>query len=335
MNNPSNALPVAEEAVAPKRLNPAILLSIYLIIPAISGFMLIDYALTGLRISRGLDLNAQSIILIGLAFQSPHAFASLLLFFDSEYLREYKGRLAISALLSLGSLCILWFIGIAAFTLFLATYTFYHQSSQQAGVATLLAKNKARYHNLWRWMSFIIFFIGLFGIIIKTDPAITVFSVPVIKNFISIAAAIFLALYLVVSLSVARESKTTIGKAYVLANTLMFIAYICFFLEGFYFYMILVPVFVHDMTAFSFYINHNANRNNGKVINFVSRIRNIVAVPELLLTPLAGIVCGTALFFGANKMFYAYVAVFINVMHFYLEGIMWKKGSLHRKSIII
>lgn len=319
----------------PHRLNPAALLGIYSIIPAVLLFIAIDYWATNLQWSRSLDVTPQTTLLIGLLFQSPHAFASVLSFIDTEYIHAYKRQLILGVLIALGGMSLAVLFNNAALTLFLVIYTFYHQSSQQAGISAMLSRHKSWQHEVWRWMSFVIFFIGLMGVFIKTNPSDLYFSQPHIKLMMSVIAALFLLFYTAIGIVVARKSTTKIGRAYVLANTAMLLAYAGFFSVNFFLYMILIPVFIHDMTAFAFYINHNTNRNAETKHNFISRLRNKITVPEFVLTPLAGFLCGAVFLLGLDKSLYAYIAITVNVMHFYLEGVMWKHGALHRQHIAL
>jgi hypothetical protein len=313
------------------RLSPTLLLWIYAVIPAVLWFLLVDYLFTDMRMARGMQVTDQFVLVIGALLQAPHNFASLLTFLDREYLREYGRKLLACAVVGVLSLSIPWFLGEVVFAFFLLTYTFYHQSAQQAGIAALIAQNKSRLHEAWRWMSLTILVVGLVALAVKNNPE-AVFT-PAFEQLVLGLSGLFLGTFVLISVLVARRSKTRIGMAYIGATSLMMLVYIGLYVVNLPVLMLFIPVFVHDITAFAFYINHNANRNRVVKHNWVSRIRNVVPMPEILLTPLAGLLCGAVFLLGLDTSFYIYLATLLNVMHFYIEGIMWKGGSLHRKYI--
>lgn len=322
-------LPASEPPLI--RLDPRILLGIYLIVPATLLFLLLDAAVTGLEFSRRISFDAHLLLLVSLLLQSPHAFASMFTFADREYASAYRFTLLKCVLVAVATIALILAVGDTVFMICLMLYNFYHQNSQQAGIAAMVARSKTRLHNLWRWMAIIIESAGFLALLIRVTPEIHV--APGAKLVYSLIAMVFMVAFAIVSGRVAQQSKTGIGKLLIGAHAVMLFVYVGIFLLNLPLMMIIAPVVVHDLTAFAFYINHNANRNRDTKHNVFSKIRNIAPMPEILLTPLVSLAVILVLFLsGSTDTFgYAVAAIVINVVHIYAEGVIWKAGSLHRR----
>lgn len=331
MATASNTLPSSEIEMPLHRLSPIVLLCIYLVVPAIILFLLLDSAATGLDFSRRISFDTHLMLLGGLLLQTPHGIASIFTFADREYARAYKGTLIKCGLIGLITTILILLAGDTLLMVCLLIYNFYHQNSQQAGIAAMVARNKSRLHQAWRWMAIIIELVGYVAIVVRNSPGIQL--LPSTKLVLSLGAVIFLAAFAVVSAGVALQSKTRMGRLLIGSHSAMLYLYVGLFILNLPLLMVLAPVVVHDLTAFAFYINHNTNRNRNDRLNYFSRIRNFIPMPEFVLTPLVALLFGTSMFLGGSQIeiYYAIVAVVLNVMHIYLEGVMWKAGSLHRQ----
>lgn len=321
--------PVADDHLS--RLSPVVLLSIYAIVPVVFLLVLADYLGNDLGFSRRIAFNDHTLLLVGLFLQTPHSFASLFTFFDREYASTYRGKLARCVLVAAGSVALIQLVGESLFSLCLVTYNFYHQAAQQTGIAALVARNKSRPHETWRWMSMAILWTGFIAMMVTNNPKAVV--APWFKDTMLVVAALFLAAFAVVSYQVARNSKTGVGRLYVAATSAMLYLYVGLYFLNLPLFMIFVPVFVHDISAFAFYINHNTNRNRETKHNFFSRLRNVLPMPEYLLTPGIALLFGTIYMTDFGISFYIYLSIILNMMHFYIEGVMWKADSLHRRYI--
>ena len=100
-------------------------------------------------------------------------------------------------------------------------------------------------------------------------------------------------------------------------------------------FSVLIPRIVHDTTAFTFYINHDYNRNRVSTRNFIYRHTNKLCVPVPLACPLLALgVNGLLIGFtnmSVNPFFYAP----ITMIHYYTERLIWRRGTIHRKSVFI
>lgn len=333
MTTASPPLPAIELPLS--RLSPLILLGIYLIVPATLMFVLLDAVATNLEFSRRISFDPQLFLLVSLLLQTPHAIASMFTFADREYVVAYRFTLAKCILVGIGTLALILLVGDMPFMACLMAYNFYHQNSQQAGIAAMVARNKSRLHNVWRWMAIFIESMGLLAIMIRLSPNVQV--LPEAKPIMILLSVLVLVAFGFVGMLVARQSKTDMGRLLIAAHTIMLFVYAGMFALDLPLLMIIAPVVVHDLTAFAFYINHNTNRNRDTKFNVLSRLRNVLPMPELLLTPLMALaVVGVILLSGSTATsYFAFVSILINVIHIYLEGRMWKAGSLHRKYTLV
>lgn len=330
MTTASSTFPAPGAGLPMSRLNPVILLGIYLIVPAVALFVLIDSVATQLDFSRRISFDNELILLIGLLLQTPHAMASMFTFADPEYAVAYRRTLGRCLLVGVATLALILMLGDLLFMALLMTYNFYHQNSQQAGIAAMIARSKTGLHNVWRWMAILIELVGFLAILVRNSPEVHV--LPGAKPVMLIAAVLFMAAFGVVTVLVARQSKTLVGRLLIGAHAGMLYFYVLMFALNLPLLMILAPVVVHDLTAFAFYINHNTNRNRETLHNYFSRLRHIAPLPEYLLTPLVSLLLGAFIFLsGSEASLYAIFAILVNVVHIYVEGRMWKAGSLHRR----
>lgn len=336
MTTASNVLPAPGPVPDPplSRLSPLILLGIYLVVPAIVLFVLLDAIATGLDFSRRISFDTQLLMMVSLLLQTPHAMASLFTFADREYITNYKATLIKCGFVGLGTLALIILVGDMLFMLCLLIYNSYHQCSQQAGISAMVARNKSRLHETWRWMSIVIHLIGFLAILGRNEPGLYV--APGLTLALGVTSVLFLAAFGLVSLQLARQSKTQMGVLLIGAQAAMLYVYAIMYVLNLPLLMILAPVVVHDLTAFAFYINHNANRNRETRHNFFSKLRNIVPVPELILTPMVAMGLGLCMVTtGINTTTFAIWAILWNVMHIYVEGVIWKAGSPHRQHTLV
>lgn len=313
-------------ALPPLKLSPAWLLALYGILPLCALFLLVDWLAFDLRLSRALPADPHSMQWFNLFFMLPHIFASLFTFFDRDYVLAYRRRLGISLPLILAAAILFPLLfGYGLFMLLIAVYTVYHLMGQQTGIAALLARHKSWRHEAWRWSSFLALGV-LYVVIMVGNPGLAQGLRPWIPWI--------LGGFLATAVLVARQSRTGMGTAYIAANSTMIVACYGLYLANLPFFMILVPRFVHDVTAFFFYVTHNTNRNRERPRNLVSRLRLAVDLPESIWTPATGILC-TAFVTFVLKEYLVFILSFLALFHYYWEGVMWKHGSPHRQQIYV
>lgn len=322
-----NANPPAVAATSGvMRIKPAYLLGIYGIIPVIVLFLAADFGLNDLRLSRRLPADPHAMQWFTMFFMLPHIFASLFTFLDRDYLVAYRERLMVSVpLIVVAMVAIPFVFGGSLFRLMVAVYTVFHLVSQQTGIAAMVARSKSGVYQAWKWLSFIA--VLMISIVAQAD-------FPTLHRMLQVALPAFILVYGALTLLACRQSKTRVGVGYIAANSLMIVICYGLALVNLPFFVILIPRVVHDVTAFFFYISHNTNRNREQSFNWVSRLRKWLRLPEYVFTPLLGILC-TALATATLGEGIFFVVVFLGLLHYYWEGVMWKQGSLHRANIYV
>lgn len=306
------------------RIKPGYLLGIYSIIPVVILFIAADLWLNDLQLSRALPADPHSMQWFTMFFMLPHIFASLFTFVDRDYLVAYRDRLVVSVPVILMVVIVVPLLFNAPLLqLIVAVYTLFHLISQQTGIAAMIARNKSAVYHAWKWVSF--FAVLMISVLAQAN-------VPGFRDLLYLALPFFILFYGALTLLSARQSKTVAGARYIAANSAMIVICYGLALARLPFFVILIMRVVHDVTAFYFYISHNANRNRERHLNLISRLRKWVRLPEYVFTPLMGVLCTflATVVLGEGILF---AIIFLGLLHYYWEGVMWKQGSPHRASI--
>lgn len=314
----------ATTAAPAMRLSPGWLLALYGIVPLCLLFLLFDGLVLDFRISRSLPADPHSMQWFTLFFMLPHIFASTFTFLDREYLATYRVRLGMAIpIIAVIVLLLPQLFPDFPLGLIVAIYTMYHLMNQQTGIAAMIARNRSWEHEGWRWACFVVATLLYVAVLVgdRNLAALVVRAAAVVVPLLVLSGALAL-----------RRARTGIGKAYIAANTAMVIT--CYGLLAFNlpFFLILIPRVVHDVSAFFFYVAHNANRNAIAPVNPLARLRAVTGLPEYLWTPAVGVTC-TALVTFLCSDWMMYILPSMALFHYYFEGIMWKSGAPHRRYI--
>jgi hypothetical protein len=303
-------------------LRPSALLYVYIIIPIVAIFLVCDSIFSGLALSRSFPADPHSIQWFTVFFMLPHIFTSAFTFLDAEYIQHYRRRLIVSSLLFVLLIAVVMvFHFIIPFMLFVSIYTIYHLIGQQTGIASMLAGSRSRIYTVWKWVTFLTLLIIYMAVILGGGMNVLVRIFPY-----------FCLGYLFFSLFVAFQAPRLIGRYYILATAVMIVFSFLLYVKNLPFFMILIPRFVHDVTAYFFYVTHNMNRNAEKNHSIFSRLRKKIPLPEYLYAPLVGVVC-TVIVTVLMRQYIVFLIAFMALFHYHLEGVMWKNGSPHRRYI--
>jgi hypothetical protein len=304
------------------------LLTVFAIVPLCLGLGLYDYYLRDGALLPYMGLTSLLLPLYLLFFELPHIISSYVGFFDREYVRFYARHLFL-----LLPLCLALFTGLlvwqfsAAVVLYL-TLTMYHVMSQQTGIALMFGVKKTRLYHGWMWLT----------IIITTVMYLTL-GVPhlVGQVFVELAYQVTIVLLVLLGLIsglLAYQSETKSARFYIIMTWLMLVASYVLLVLGYFFLAIFMIRFIHDVMAFLFYITHEINRNQTTVKNWLYRV--VPGVPKALyvVVPAFGVGVGLALRETVTSVEAIFiVSMFLALVHYYLESIMWKRDSLHRKYV--
>ena len=310
-----------------QRLDARWLLGLYGIIPLCLLFVAADALLLQGNVVRALPADPHSMQWFSLFFMLPHIFASMFTFLDREYIATYRRQLALSVpAIAAGAAAFISLLGEAAFAIFIAVYTVYHLMSQQAGIAAMVARHKSATWDAWRWSLFLL--VTLLYMAMLTGN-------PLFHSLVIACAVLFGLPFLVLGNRLAQECAPGTGRLYVHANTGMVLACFLFYFLEMPFFVVLIPRFVHDVSAFSFYVTHNRNRNRVQRHNLLVRLTAAMRLPEYIATPVAGIAAAAAATaaLGGNPQGMFLMMAFLSLFHYYWESVMWKAGTVHRQHV--
>lgn len=362
------------------KVSSPLLLSLYGIIPACFLIVLLDYLFLGNQLrDQYLPTNPASLVIWAVIFNFPHITSSLITLADDEYIPFYKQRflkaliIIVVAVLAINFLIPLLFSRQVAagtsvlFFLFFATYTMYHVLSQQFGIGMMMMKARpgTSAYERWRWFATIAATCMYAMVFVRFNlEAVVINGISAYQVMLAIAA-VFVALAVIQGFYLTRESQRELGSWYVYSNLLMLLSTYALLLLGYDIFVIAIPRFVHDLTAFIIYSVHDQNRNREVKHNYVYRYLSFLKIPPLILCPLLAILvansveCGSYLVdawmgFGSAsecvlQRFYTpatpanalpqSMQLWLQIMficgffHYYIESFVWKREAIHRHSV--
>ncbi|MGH1471182.1 MAG: hypothetical protein ACRBCS_08305 [Cellvibrionaceae bacterium] len=357
-----------------------LLLSLYLIIPLCFLVALIDYMYLGNQLrDKWLPTNPTSLVLWAILFNFPHIVSSVVTLADKEYLHFYKRKfifgliVIVSLVLSVDFIAPLVFPKAtarniySAFFVFFSVYTMYHVLSQQLGIGMMLMKlPRTKQFESLRILSTIagtLMYLNIFG-----GRLLNNLNVGNITGYglIQVLGGVFVILAIIQGLLVTRGSKSRTGTWYIYSNLIMLLAVYAFLWLDYYIFVIAIPRFVHDITAFIIYSVHDQNRNAVVKHNFIYRWLSFLPIAPIVLCSILAVLlantieCGTymldvSLGFYAKgssecfiRNFYSpqpttdlpftmriglQISLIVALFHYYIEGFVWKRESIHRHSV--
>ena len=356
------------------------LLALYAVIPLSFLLVTLDYLLLSNQLrDQILPKNPSALAILTVIFIFPHITSSLITLLDKEYLNFYKKRLLVPLLVIVaGVISINMLMPLLleennfrtvtiAFFVFYAAYTMYHVLSQQFGVGMLLMKLKSSgaTYETWRWLASAgatLLYLMVFAEYLLKGAQLGAYTVYSIAQLL---AWVLIGLASIQAIRIAKQSKRSLGTAYICSNILMLWAMAAMLWLGYSFFAIAIPRLIHDITALTVYSVHDQNRNSIKPRNYVYKKLAFLGVPPLILCALLAIVVANSLQCGgflldswlgfqsisdcALSRFYTPASpsnalpnsmqVWLQIMfitgffHYYIEGFIWKKDALHRHHV--
>lgn len=357
-----------------------LLFSLYSIIPVTVFIALYDYFfLSSLLLENYLPSNPATLMWWAIIFNFPHIVSSIITIVDDEYLHFYKKRftkalgIIVVAVFTVNVILPMVFPPFIAstvffiFFVFFAAYTMYHVLSQQFGIGMMMMK--VRPNKVYEWWRYLATFAttAMYGMVFAKDMLLSVDIAGVsLFQYVLVFAGIFVALAVSVGFYFSLSSQRQLGSFYVYANLLMLIVTYIFMVSGYDLFVLMIPRFVHDLTAFIIYSTHDHNRNLEVKHNYIYRFLSFIPLPPLLLCPLLAIAaasfieCGTFfadIFLGFDtslssecvmkqgvepsfsnglpmSMQIGMQVMFVcGLFHYYIEGFVWKREAIHRHSV--
>lgn len=305
------------------------LLAINAIIPLSFLMIALDLAFWGGTIKTFLPHKPEDYAWFSFIFNLPHIVASFVTYADRDYIRHYKWQLTRSAVLCVTISCAIAFlISPEVFFMCFSVFTIYHLIMQQYGISLMLAKRRPDLiFQFWRWLSLgasASLFLGVYRP--EQDWWET-------AGYTMLVLALpFAVLFYWREMREADVSRTS--KAYYIASCAIAVA-ACFASSmGYPFIMVMIPRFIHDATAFTFYAVHDHNRNLDASHNWLYRVlRPLHVSPLVLCLPLSIALTWYFAMHEYDSLPVMLFLLFITLVHFHMEGYMWKRDTPHRKHV--
>jgi hypothetical protein len=323
------------------------LLGIYAVLPLCVLAMFLDQLFWGGSLSRALPKNPQRYFLFQLLFGTPHIIASsVILATNGEYFRAYRMRLFLLTLLILaffggGSL----FIPNGVFLAVVGVVTVIHVLKQQVGVGKGLCRLPGRLYDTWGLTLVVLGSVLYYPL--YSDRELSAASADLLRGVLWALAA----LSVVLTLFCHPRIKTTKGRLYLWANTLMVLLSAMFYARGYPFLAILGPRLVHDLTAFTFYVTHDVNRHGAEPRNVLYRAASrlglgifwVCPAVAVLLTylivrfadPLVQFITAPVLGYSLPHSAGFLLAGYLGLLHYYTEAFTWRQGSPYRRHVAL
>lgn len=357
------------------------LLLLYLVIPATLLFVALDTFVWQSRWrDQVLPVNPADILFWSIIFNFPHIVSSMVTLVDREYWQFYRRKLIRGMLVIVsGALFINFLVPIFAgreaadqvflvFFLFFSGYTVWHVLSQQYGIGMMLMRvaPASRLYLLWRWLSTVAgtsLYMLVFGQSLIRDIMIANVS---LVEWITDIALILIVLSTLTGLPLLKQSTRWLGTCYGMGNLLILPTSYLMLDLGYGIFVVVIPRFLHDLTAFMIYSVHDHNRNLESCPNRIYRRLRIIPLSPFVLCPLLAIFlansieCGSILFdtlmgtahslpqkclldplpalqftrdVPGSMALWIQVTFIIGFFHYYVEGFVWKRDSIHRHSV--
>ena len=301
------------------------LLLLYAVVPLCVVVAMLDVFVLRRAIADRLPDHPDKLVYFTLLFNFPHIVASHLLFLDGAYVRAYwkVALLGLAGLAAITTVCVL--IGSVAVFLFAMVVTHFHIIGQQVGLTGAQLRTTDWSFTAWRWLSQLTAGLILLSVLEQVGP----FRTP-----LAIASVVLLIPSTLVAARLSGRAATPSAKRYLWANQAMFYAMaICQWLS-YPILTVLMPRIVHDVSAFYVYGVHDTNHNRGTHRpNLLYRVTGSVGLPPALVGPLVAIGLAYAVDRLLAETLRLHVVYWVSGLHYYLEAIVWKTGTPHRRSV--
>ncbi len=307
------------------RINPLYLLAVYSVLVVGVLVVIFDTLVLDGAIRRNGPQDPHEYIWFTVLFTLPHIFASFFGFLDHEYIDAYGDKLTKGIrYIVLASILLLFLPSTVTFVVF-ALYTMTHVYLQQTGISRSLMRTSNAWHTIWQWSG--VLYLFLLYVLIYSDTL-------TLSTMALIAVSIPLLVTSLVSAVLAqRNSQTKLGRAYMISTaTIPFIG-LLFYLLDYWLLVIAIPRIIHDVTAYMFYVSHDHNRFAQAGSNVLYRWFSSIGIPVYIASPAISITLAYPFQAGGLGAAILPVLMAVSFFHYYIEGFMWKHGSLHRKYI--
>jgi hypothetical protein len=325
-------------------INPLYLIGLLFVCPLLVFVMVIDITILNRFVLRALPTRPEEWAIWLVFFSLPHILTSFFTMADKENTSIYGTKM-------LKAIVILFFASVilngiipsylnnndlyAYKILFFCIYglvTIYHLITQQLGIGLILCKaTPGPAYKILKWLSislsYLLFLLVLVGGHISPAKMYLV-------NYAFYLCAVLLLTCIYFSWRFSLTAKSQTGKIYIYLNLLMFTSVYLFAKFDYAIFALIVPRFIHDLTAFIIYSNHDENKFKLKGGSYIYRIFHKLPLPISIISPLLGVVIAYSINHSLAWTL-LYIALVLDFLHYYIESFIWKGNGSHRQYLKI
>lgn len=300
------------------------LLWLYAIVPATVALVACDALVLGFAVRSWLPAHPDRLALYTLLFNFPHIVASHLSMLDGAYVRAYWRR-ALLGLLGLGAITLVCMrLGDVAVFLFAMCVTHFHIVGQQVGLTFAQLRTGGVWAGAWRWLSQATAGLVLLAVL---EPFAWARG-----PMLLLATALFVPSTLVTAV-LAWRAPDGRARAYLLSNQAMFLAMLGCAVGGYGALSIVMPRFVHDLSAFYVYVVHDTNHDREGHPNLLFRAASALRLPPAIVGPAVAVALAFVVERLLPELARLHVVYWLSGLHYFMESFVWKSGSPHRESV--
>jgi len=331
----TNSTATSKSSLSYVRSGP--LLLVY-ILPLIAGIVaLYDFTISNeLLRYNSLTPEVQILFLsVALLIDYPHLLASLFPFVDREYFISYKKPLLITLFLAItASIITPLTLGYGATFVLLISVQMHHHLAQQSGICMIfLRQPPSKLLKSWKWINSILVMTAYCWFFGENEMADWWLNICYYTGLILVIPA------LVSTLLMLRQPYLQTIR---LNNPVLYIyIVITLWLPLFWFGLaaigyaplaLLSALATHGLTALIIYAVHDQNRNKESIKNPLYHLSILTRISPLYLCPLmAIIIIALTVEVGNQHMLYYPPILFLAFFHYFIEGYIWKRSTLHRQ----
>lgn len=318
-----------------------LLLGYYLIVPLCFGVMLIDQVVLDGAWHQIIPHSPYAFFWYAIFFNLPHIVCSSVMLLNKEYISHYRlplGLIVAGALLvTLGGAALFkafqvpplegYVVSIGVF----AAVTLYHVFMQQLGINKLFARSGSLAFNVIAWSNILPGTAAYLLMFMYAMPA-AMNAYPALHQGAILAGVICLTLATPFYVVCWLKSQTKAGRMYLIANAALSLASLYAIYHEYWIFALVMPRIVHDLTAFTVYINHDHNRylEKREQSHPIYSPLYKFGVPAFVLTPLIAIAIALPITKGYVNVGWAAFYV-LALIHYATESMVWKNGTPHRR----
>lgn len=254
-------------------------------------------------------------------FGLPHIIASYVGYCNKEYFEHYKKKLLTHMVSNLFLLLFFLIFLPSLFIYFFIAYTMYHVAWQQLGLCRRYI-GKEKLYALWSTC-------GLTGAVFLALSVGGEAQVHISSSFFTVLQLLGISsvfIFFITGLLIFKRNE------YVLTTILIITLASIAILMGYPIIGIIMMRFTHDATAFTIYAKHDEKYQKKYEGNFLYSFFKITPSWIISFLLIFSITISFFLQVSNNSILYL-IIILVSLMHYSLEGVIWRRGTLHRKTL--